>query len=90
MQGSSSEDEVPDLIPTDLTFAPKDITPIDFKPKDNLYGLGYSGLRVGHETSNFQLFDELPEVAGSKGKQGIRGQVGLSYCCGCNILISHL
>ncbi|KAG2469999.1 GPTC1 protein, partial [Polypterus senegalus] len=34
-------------IPENVTFAPKDVTPIDFTPKDNLHGLGYSGIDPG-------------------------------------------
>ncbi|KAJ8343358.1 hypothetical protein SKAU_G00306870 [Synaphobranchus kaupii] len=39
-----SEEEEDEYIPENVTFAPKDVTPIDFTPKDNLHGLGYRGL----------------------------------------------
>ncbi|XP_036391019.1 G patch domain-containing protein 1 [Megalops cyprinoides] len=39
-----SEEEEDEYIPENVTFAPKDVTPIDFTPKDDLHGLGYRGL----------------------------------------------
>ena len=71
-----------------LTFAPKDVAPLDFQGKDDVHGLGYSGInpraalgggtagagRGGSSTSTrFTLFDE-PSVT-KTGKKGIRGHV---------------
>uniref|UniRef100_A0A8C4RZ95 G patch domain containing 1 n=1 Tax=Erpetoichthys calabaricus TaxID=27687 RepID=A0A8C4RZ95_ERPCA len=42
-----SEEEDDAYIPENVTFAPKDVIPIDFTPKDNLHGLGYSGIDPG-------------------------------------------
>ncbi|KAJ8407905.1 hypothetical protein AAFF_G00269490 [Aldrovandia affinis] len=39
-----SEEEEDEYVPENVTFAPKDVTPIDFTPKDDLHGLGYRGL----------------------------------------------
>ena len=57
----------------DVTFAPKDVCPVSFEPKNNLHGIGYRGLdptlALGHTG--------LAESAGVRtaGKRGIRGQV---------------
>ncbi|XP_058849602.1 G patch domain-containing protein 1 isoform X1 [Acipenser ruthenus] len=40
---SENEDD-DDYAPENVTFAPKDIMPIDFTPKEGLHGLGYRGL----------------------------------------------
>ncbi|MBN3316574.1 GPTC1 protein, partial [Atractosteus spatula] len=40
----NSEGEEDDYAPENVTFAPKDVTPIDFTSKDDLHGLGYRGL----------------------------------------------
>ncbi|XP_009874265.1 PREDICTED: G patch domain-containing protein 1, partial [Apaloderma vittatum] len=39
-----SEDEEDEYQPEDVTFAPKDIMPVDLTPKENVHGLGYKGL----------------------------------------------
>ncbi|XP_039619545.1 G patch domain-containing protein 1 isoform X1 [Polypterus senegalus] len=46
-ESDKSEEEDDAYIPENVTFAPKDVTPIDFTPKDNLHGLGYSGIDPG-------------------------------------------
>lgn len=33
-----------EFAPEDVTFAPKDVTPVDFSPKVGVQGLGYRGL----------------------------------------------
>ncbi|XP_030060288.1 G patch domain-containing protein 1 isoform X2 [Microcaecilia unicolor] len=44
-QGSEgSEDDEDEYLPENVTFAPKDVMPIDFTIKDNVRGLGYKGL----------------------------------------------
>ncbi|NXP41736.1 GPTC1 protein, partial [Leiothrix lutea] len=39
-----SEDEEDEYQPENVTFAPKDVMPVDLTPKDNVHGLGYKGL----------------------------------------------
>uniref|UniRef100_A0A674CS94 G patch domain containing 1 n=1 Tax=Salmo trutta TaxID=8032 RepID=A0A674CS94_SALTR len=40
----SQDEEDGEFVPVNVTFAPKDVTPIDFAPKVDLHGLGYRGL----------------------------------------------
>ncbi|XP_028969678.1 G patch domain-containing protein 1 [Esox lucius] len=40
----SQDEEEDEFVPENVTFAPKDVTPIDFTPKVDLHGLGYRGL----------------------------------------------
>ncbi|XP_064641606.1 G patch domain-containing protein 1-like isoform X2 [Lineus longissimus] len=68
-EDSSSDDNVHQ----DVTFAPKDISPFNFDPKNNLHGIGYRGLDpkaalYGHVT----LF-EPPAAVSKSGKKGITG-----------------
>ncbi|XP_004693650.1 PREDICTED: G patch domain-containing protein 1 [Condylura cristata] len=83
-----SEDEGDDYLPENVTFAPKDVTPVDFTPKDNVHGLAYKGLDphqalFGASGEHFNLFsgrfeggDSLLEDIGvNKGRKlGISGQ----------------
>ncbi|XP_042775640.1 G patch domain-containing protein 1 isoform X3 [Panthera leo] len=83
-----SEDEDDDYVPENVTFAPKDITPVDFTPKDNVHGLAYKGLDphqalFGTAGEHFNLFsggpegasDLLGEIGVNKGRKlGISGQ----------------
>ncbi|XP_051485528.1 G patch domain-containing protein 1 isoform X1 [Apus apus] len=39
-----SEDEEDQYQPENVTFAPKDVMPVDLTPKENVFGLGYKGL----------------------------------------------
>ncbi|XP_071612856.1 G patch domain-containing protein 1 isoform X2 [Heliangelus exortis] len=39
-----SEDEEDEYQPENVTFAPKDVMPVDLTPKENFHGLGYKGL----------------------------------------------
>ncbi|NXC06007.1 GPTC1 protein, partial [Orthonyx spaldingii] len=39
-----SEDEEDEYQPESVTFAPKDVMPVDLTPKENVHGLGYKGL----------------------------------------------
>lgn len=79
-------------MPENVTFAPKDVTPVDFTPKDNVHGLAYKGLDphqalFGTSGEHFNLFTGGPEGAGNllgdigvnKGRKlGISGQVEVS------------
>ncbi|XP_029353949.1 G patch domain-containing protein 1-like [Echeneis naucrates] len=42
-----SEDDDDEFAPQDVTFAPKDVTPVDFNPRVGVQGLGYRGLDPG-------------------------------------------
>ncbi|XP_076469895.1 G patch domain-containing protein 1-like [Babylonia areolata] len=74
----SDEDDESDLSDLDLqnvTFAPKDVTPVSLTSKDNVHGLGYRGLdpRSALPATHISLFDS-PAVRSSKSRKGIRGQ----------------
>ncbi|XP_055992204.1 G patch domain-containing protein 1 isoform X2 [Sorex fumeus] len=83
-----SQDEDDDYLPENVTFAPKDVTPVDFTPKDNVHGLAYRGLDprralFGTSGEHFNLFGGGPEEPGNlledirvnKGRKlGISGQ----------------
>ncbi len=66
-----------------LTFAPKDVNPIDFQGKDDVHGLGYSGINPrtafsGGSGGHFTLFDEPDRARPSgnrKGRKGMQGHV---------------
>uniref|UniRef100_A0A8C5LM03 G patch domain containing 1 n=1 Tax=Jaculus jaculus TaxID=51337 RepID=A0A8C5LM03_JACJA len=73
-----SEDEDGDYLPDHVTFAPKDVTPVDFTLKDNVHGLAYKGLDprqalFGTSGEHFNLFG-----GGSEGPSNLLGDVGLS------------
>ncbi|XP_066493184.1 G patch domain-containing protein 1 [Tiliqua scincoides] len=82
-----SEDEDDEYRPENVTFAPKDVMPIDLTPKENVHGLGYKGLDptkalFGTSQQQLNLFspssentDLLGELQHSKGRKlGISGQ----------------
>uniref|UniRef100_A0A8C5MJU8 G-patch domain containing 1 n=1 Tax=Leptobrachium leishanense TaxID=445787 RepID=A0A8C5MJU8_9ANUR len=86
-EGSENEEE-DEYLPENVTFAPKDVTPVDFTIKDNVHGLGYRGLDprqalFSSVDMHFDLFGDgsekasslLGDVRGSKGRKvGISGQ----------------
>ncbi|KAM7405595.1 hypothetical protein PAMP_000032 [Pampus punctatissimus] len=43
----SEEDDDEEFAPENVTFAPKDVTPVDFNPRLGVQGLGYRGLDPG-------------------------------------------
>ncbi|XP_064168395.1 G patch domain-containing protein 1 [Anguilla rostrata] len=84
-----SEEEEDDYVPENVTFAPKDVMPIDFTPKDDLHGLGYRGLNPqqalvgGSGAGHFDLFtldsDRASSLLGDSGPKnrrrgGVAGQ----------------
>nr|KAF6409959.1 G-patch domain containing 1 [Rousettus aegyptiacus] len=83
-----SEDEDDDYLPENVTFAPKDVMPVDFTPKDDVHGLAYKGLDphqalFGTSGEHFNLFSGGPErpsnllgdIGETKGRKlGISGQ----------------
>ncbi|XP_055092157.1 G patch domain-containing protein 1 isoform X1 [Symphalangus syndactylus] len=73
-EGSEGEDD--DYLPDNVTFAPKDVTPVDFTPKDNVHGLAYKGLDphqalFGTSGEHFNLFSGGSERAGNLGEIGL-------------------
>lgn len=74
MIGSNSEDSDDDS--TDVTFAPDDYEPFRCKPKDNYFGIGYSGLdRRKVLSSHINLFDAPAFCVQDKNKKlSIHGQ----------------
>ncbi|CAH2324209.1 G patch domain-containing 1 [Pelobates cultripes] len=87
-EGSEDDDDDDEFLPENITFAPKDVTPIDFTIKDNVHGLGYRGLDprqalFGTMHGSLNLFGDgsdkinslLGDVRHSKGRKvGISGQ----------------
>ncbi|KAM6252756.1 G patch domain-containing protein 1 [Porphyrio hochstetteri] len=84
-----SEDEEDEYQPENVTFAPKDVIPVDLTPKENVHGLGYKGLDPsqalfgvsGREHLNLftggseDTSNLLGELRHSKGRKlGITGQ----------------
>ncbi|NWS36787.1 GPTC1 protein, partial [Polioptila caerulea] len=84
-----SEDEEDEYQPENVTFAPKDVMPVDLTPKDNVHGLGYKGLdpsqalfgASGREHLNLftggseETSNLLGDLRHSKGRKlGITGQ----------------
>ncbi|KAM3877449.1 G patch domain-containing protein 1 [Diretmus argenteus] len=46
-EDSEDDDDDEEFAPENVTFAPKDVTPLDFTPKVGVQGLGYRGLDPG-------------------------------------------
>ncbi|NXO45381.1 GPTC1 protein, partial [Locustella ochotensis] len=84
-----SEDEEDEYQPENVTFAPKDVMPVDLTPKENVHGLGYKGLDPsqalfgvsGREHLNLftggseETSDLIGDLRHSKGRKlGITGQ----------------
>ncbi|XP_056381726.1 G patch domain-containing protein 1 isoform X2 [Hyla sarda] len=86
--GSEESEDEDDFIPENITFAPKDVAPVDFTVKDNVHGLGYRGLNphealFGSLGTHINLFSDaserssnlLGDVRNRKGRKvGISGQ----------------
>lgn len=86
--GQDDDDE--EFAPENVTFAPKDVNPVDFSPRVGVQGLGYHGLDpglalLGREASeHINLFRPESETRsqlfgdtqrGSR-RAGVAGQVG--------------
>ncbi|XP_062997000.1 G patch domain-containing protein 1 [Elgaria multicarinata webbii] len=82
-----SEEEEDEYQPENVTFAPKDVMPVDLTPKENVHGLGYKGLDptralFGVSEEHLNLFSPssenstlLGDLRHSKGRKiGISGQ----------------
>jgi len=57
----------------DVTFAPKDVCPVSFEPKNNNHGIGYRGLDPREALGHTGLMESAGVTATSC--RGIRGQV---------------
>ncbi|XP_014225765.1 G patch domain-containing protein 1 homolog [Trichogramma pretiosum] len=75
-KSSGSDDECSDDEFVEITFAPDDYEPYRCKPKDNYFGIGYSGLdRRPVLSQHFNLFDEPAFKVSDKNKKfSIKGQ----------------
>lgn len=83
--GSDSPCSTDDENDPALSFAPCDLQPFLCKPKDNFFGLGYSGLdRRSVLLSNINLFTPAPlRMEEKKKKVLIAGQVRSLFCYAC-------
>ena len=71
----SDDDE---FAPANVTFAPKDVTPIKFCGKADMHGLGYSGIRasaVSGNSGHINLFEPPAPAVSSTGRRGMTGAV---------------
>ena len=68
----NSDDYVPENL-SEVTFAPQDVSPVSMSTKDNVHGLGYSGIdpRKALPGSHINLFGPSKKRSG----KGIQGQV---------------
>lgn len=74
-ESSASETEVDKDEYKNITFAPDDYEPYIVKPKDNYFGIGYSGLDRKSVLSNrIDLFGPSLVVQDKKKKLSVRGQ----------------
>lgn len=73
-EAATSDDDDDEDLPEDVTFAPKDVTPISFTPKDNVHGIGYTALDPHVTLGHVTLFDAEP-IRQRKGHKGFTGQV---------------
>lgn len=81
--GSDTENDSDNF--DDITFAPDDYEPYTVKPKDNFFGIGYSGLdRRPVLSSHVELFEPSQFAVKDKSKRfSIRGQVCYFFIVFC-------
>lgn len=86
---ATQEDDDDEFAPENVTFAPKDVTPLDFNPKLGVQGLGYRGLDPGlalhgrGAREHINLFDPQSDARsqlfggaeGDRRRRGVAGQV---------------
>lgn len=86
---ATQEDDDDEFAPENVTFAPKDVTPLDFNPKLGVQGLGYRGLDPGlalhgrGAREHINLFDPQSDARsqlfggadGNRRRRGVAGQV---------------
>lgn len=89
LSSKQDEDDDDEFAPENVTFAPKDVTPLDFNPKVGVQGLGYRGLDPGlalqgrGAREHINLFDPQSNTrsqlfGGPEGdgrRRGVAGQV---------------
>ncbi|GAB1601888.1 G patch domain-containing protein 1-like [Argonauta hians] len=85
--GSDSSDNSDDHTATleNVEFAPKDMCPFSFRVKDNLHGLGYSGINIkaALPSTHVSLFSEPSRYNTSAGiKKNQRGIEGVAFGIG--------
>lgn len=76
-----------EFAPENVTFAPKDVIPVDFTPKVDSHGLGYRGLNPlqalegGSGSGHINLFtihsDRATSLFGDKKKSGLQRRGGI-------------
>uniref|UniRef100_A0A671M264 G-patch domain-containing protein n=1 Tax=Sinocyclocheilus anshuiensis TaxID=1608454 RepID=A0A671M264_9TELE len=85
--GSEESEDEDEFAPENVSFAPKDVVPVDFTPKVDSHGLGYRGLNPlqalggGSETGHINLFtlqsDRTTSLFGDRNSgQQRRGGIG--------------
>uniref|UniRef100_A0A673MSA0 G patch domain-containing protein 1-like n=1 Tax=Sinocyclocheilus rhinocerous TaxID=307959 RepID=A0A673MSA0_9TELE len=85
--GSEESEDDDEFAPENVSFAPKDVVPVDFTPKVDSHGLGYRGLNPlqalggGSETGHINLFtlqsDRTTSLFGDRNSgQQRRGGIG--------------
>jgi len=67
------DDDDNDIYASGLLFAPKDVDSVEYKSKDNLHGIGYSG--INPKTALLSQRDWLGLDPAGQSAVGIRGQV---------------
>ncbi|KAI5088786.1 G patch domain-containing protein 1 [Silurus meridionalis] len=78
--GFEEPEDDDEFAPENVTFAPKDVTPVDFTPKDDVHGLGYRGLNPlqalmgGSGASHINLFTLDSDRTGLFGNRKAAGQ----------------
>lgn len=89
LSATQEDDDDDEFAPENVTFAPKDVTPLDFNPKLGVQGLGYRGLDPGlalhgrGAREHINLFDPQSDARsqlfggadGNRRRRGVAGQV---------------
>ncbi|XP_075906817.1 G patch domain-containing protein 1 isoform X3 [Nelusetta ayraudi] len=92
-EDSEEDDDDDEFAPENVTFAPKDVTPLDFNPKLGVQGLGYRGLDPGlalhgrGAREHINLFDPQSDArsqlfGGADGNRRRRGVAGQAFGVG--------
>ena len=64
---------------TNVTFAPKDMNPVNFNAKDDLHGIGYQPMSVQPKPKSSSVEEERLTFGGHR--KGISGQVRCLFVC---------
>ena len=74
-----------------MTFAPKDMNPVDFDVKDDLHGIGYAPLSINKSKSSKVEEERLTFGGHSKGSSGkVRVSVIIDLCSPHHITDIHV